>query len=191
MNRRTFYRLIPLLLLTAFILVINMGPRLLASLSRFAAVEATAVTGTPPANPAPAGAELTTPPLPTTTPSATPSPAPTPTATLPPDAAITLLGPPPDGRFRQGEPVTFYWLWPLPLLETQVFNLYWLREGEALLLGSLAAPNLGPTGYRLTASLPQSGTFSWQVRLETAVTTQPLLSSDIRSLAILPPLDEP
>lgn len=186
-DKQVLYILLPLLLLLACLGLINLlatvegrveaTPPLSTTAGGDGAIEATAVPDAPPAteaDPSPNG-------------SPTPPPTPTPLPTIPANAAITLLGPPPEATFSLEDPVTFYWQWAAPLPEAYVFRLYLEAGDREISLGEVAEPNVG-RGYRLRIDpgdyLAGSGTASWQVRLETAVAGRTLLSSEERTLQI-------
>jgi hypothetical protein len=109
-------------------------------------------------------------------------------ATIPPDTAVQLLGPPPESTFPINDTVSFYWHWPQPLAEDQRFALYLLADDQERLLGIVDEPNLG-TSFRLSASpgefVETTGTIQWQVRLESELLEYPLTESKVRSIALI------
>ncbi len=123
----------------------------------------------------------------------TPTLIPTPYPTLPPEAMITLLGPPQDGRFQSTDTITFYWAWPIPLLKDQQMSIYARLDGQDTLLGSLDEPNLGHTfrlhvdGQALADIAAESRSVQWFIQLQS--TEQPhlqLAESEVRTLNIMP-----
>jgi hypothetical protein len=131
-------------------------------------------------------------PAPTTTAPLTPAVPPADVATLPPDAAIQLLGPPQEGRFRLDDDISFYWRWPLPLQTGQRFAVYLRSGNEEWRLGVLEQNNLG-SAYRLRAQpadfVSAPADYEWLVRLETLVATangaaQGLAASETRTLRL-------
>lgn len=187
-RQRTLYRFTPFLLLLILLGIINLAPRLGPS---FMPARPTHTPPPTPSQPSPTLTARQTAVFATTTFTPPPTPSnpgtPTPSPVQPTPAPISLLGPPAHSRFQPGQLITFYWTWPGSLQETQQFSVYWLREGELILLGSLPAPNLGQTVYRLTASIPESGAFAWQVRLETTPSGELILAGETRPLTILSP----
>ncbi len=109
--------------------------------------------------------------IPTTS---TPIPVPTatatliPTATIPPEATIHLLGPPEEALFRLTDTLSFYWQWPVPLAENQLFQVVLFTPNGQRILGQVLESNFG-TQYNLhTVAHQTEGTESsaqWQVQL--------------------------
>jgi hypothetical protein len=129
---------------------------------------------------------------PSTTPPPTMTPSPTPYPTLPAGAAITLLGPPHDGRFRAQDTISFYWDWPVPLLDDQFLAVYVRQDGQDIQLGTLDEPNLGQR-YRIQvagqtiATAAETNSVQWLVRLQSAAQSQTsLMESETRTLTIMP-----
>ena len=139
-----------------------------------------------PANTDPAALVTLAPP--TATAPATPSPTPTPLPTLPPDAAITLLGPPDGSVFSPTALLSLYWTWPDPLREDQYFVVYLTGSGGEKRLGDLTEPNLGD-GYHWQiqpADLTGLGAdFTWQIRLESTLAAAAQLTSEARIVRLI------
>lgn len=186
-RRRQIYSVLPLLFLLLCIGGINMMYRIRSPQTE------TGISVSTMTNPVDDATQLarlgteTAVPTATAIPSATPTPLPTPT--IPVTATITLMGPPDHAVFATTDMISFYWRWPLPLAEGQLFSLYQLTETEDIILGSLTEPNVG-SSYRLripatrlaeTAVIPQ-----WTIRLETT-THDTLVSSESRSLTLRTP----
>lgn len=118
-----------------------------------------------------------------------PTTTPLPTPTIPATATISLLGPPDNAVFVSDATISFYWQWPLPLLEGQQLSLYQLTETGETLLGSLLEANVGQ-GYnvRIPAQLLAETAVSiqWYVKLETA-NQDTLSSSEIRHINLITP----
>ncbi|MCP4363065.1 MAG: hypothetical protein GY796_34110 [Chloroflexi bacterium] len=182
MNRRTLYLFIPFSLLLLFLAIINLAPRFPTAAAIIPEQPAVTVPNTSSLK-QPTAASLI---IPIPQPSVTPSPQPTITPSpLPPEATITLLGPPLNGRYQPSDRINFYWQWPLPLTEEQQFSLVWLVDGEVRSLGTLTEPNLG-LNYRLTATAPGNvNNVTWQMRLELISTGESLVVSEERPLLIL------
>ncbi|MCP4425023.1 MAG: hypothetical protein GY803_11055 [Chloroflexi bacterium] len=190
-RKKIIYTLIPLFALILCFGSINVIPRLTSG-----TVEPTRHLATPAiVSDSVAGGEAQTAvpptlPIPTSTP--TPSP---PTPTLPPDAVIALLGPPPDSVFRLGDTISFYWDWPQPLSEDQRLFVYLLLGGQEILLGALEEPNSGAT-YRLQRNAMElvdtAVSAQWLVRLQSATngtsadSQTALAESETRTLRFAP-----
>ena len=122
-----------------------------------------------------------------------PTPLPTPSPTYAPpsyskESIIRLLGPPPDTVFAASDSISFYWQWPLPLTPDQQFHIYLFDDGQTILLGTIAEPNIGDS-YHLSVNLAdinvRAGSVQWIVQLETSYQIQPLRSSESRFLTFL------
>ncbi|MAT98161.1 MAG: hypothetical protein CL608_13535 [Anaerolineaceae bacterium] len=121
-------------------------------------------------------------------------PSPTPTLTpLPiPDTiteAITLLGPPPESSVAVNGRLAFYWTYPKPLLPGQQFVLTLQQNETVITTQTIAVPNLGD-GFQLPIELAElalvPGTAVWQLHLEWADDPQQLLTSEARTIILLP-----
>lgn len=121
--------------------------------------------------------------LPTAVPTATPLPELTDTA------LITLLGPPPKAMMPRNSQVAFYWRFSQPLPLGQQFVLI-LEQNEITVAATpVNAPNLGD-GYQFLLDFADSsfasGPLMWQIQLQWTEDQQPLLSSEKRTLVLLP-----
>jgi hypothetical protein len=121
---------------------------------------------------------------PTETPTATPIPLPV----YPPTATITLLGPPNSSRVMAQDSITIYWTWMEPLTEDQYFGVYLQDESGESRVGRLEEANFGG-GYRWQTAAQNlvdgSGEVQIIIKLETILSSTPLLSSEPRTLVIL------
>jgi hypothetical protein len=110
-------------------------------------------------------------------------------ATLPAGVEIQLLGPAEDSRFGAEDSVSYYWLWPIPLKQGQLFTLHILANGEEHVVGPLDAPNLD-SAYRVRVSMGDvigsSGLLQWKVRLSIIPSLTPLIESETRTITLLP-----
>ncbi len=192
-KKQILYILAPLIFVAVCLGVINFAPLLLGE----TAVSPSAVSenAEPTANvidSAVPGLETAVPPT-QAPPTATPTPLPTPT--IPPEAVITLLGPPTDSHFRAVDTISFYWHWPLPLSDDQQLAVYARVNGQDMALGTLSEANLG-RDYRLdqdaAAILGERETavsLEWFVQLQlqsNANPQHPLRTSDVRTIQITP-----
>ncbi len=121
---------------------------------------------------------------PTFTPTATPIPLPV----FAPTATITLLGPPDGSRLMAQDSVTVYWTWMEPLTEDQYFGVYLQDESGESRVGRLEEANFGG-GYRWQTAarnlVDGSGDVQIIIKLETILSSTPLLTSEPRTLVIL------
>ncbi len=108
--------------------------------------------------------------------------------TAPPQPFIRLGEPQPEREWMISEPVTFSWNWPLPLSPGQQFMVNHLQNGTAVLLGSVAQPDVD-TRYSFTMSATDDwalvGSYQWQVTL-TDSSGSALASSERRALVLAP-----
>ncbi len=183
-SKRFWYSVMPLLLLLAVILFVNLFPPEATGVQ-------TAVSSSPTVTPQ---ADAT----PTTLTRAPILPAiilPSPTATmtplpqLPAAAAITPYGPPPNSNLPQNGRAAFYWMYSEPVQAGQQFVLSLRQNGEVFILGTVAEPNIGDNfqlliDFSAIDILP--GTAVWQLHLERQNETPPLLSSQERIINFLP-----
>lgn len=119
-------------------------------------------------------------------PTPTQMPSPVPTPTLPPDAQIVLLGPPPTAVLPAALPISFYWTWPLPLGSDQQFGIYWLINGQETRLGAVNEPNLGDSYTFQHIFNDNIGDGFWQVWLESTSSMQRIAGSSERPLVVQP-----
>ncbi len=184
--QRTIYILMPLILLILCLVSIN----LVAWLNNRPAESTTAVSSTVlEANEVAINETAVSPTHPPTAATATPQPTPTIRPTLPPEAQISLQGPPVDSTLFVNQTITFYWQWPVELAEGDVLTLYLLTADVEIIVGSQSEPNLGTQyQHQLTPDqlniAPQA--VQWQVRLSNHLGEE-LLVSDKRPLTLLPP----
>lgn len=182
-RRQVIYAIIPLIGLLLCLGVINLLPdgEATGSIGTVAGT-ATAVPDTG----SPAALATLSPNAPAPTP--TPLPTPTPRPTLPPEAAITLLGPPDGSVFPAAAPLPLYWTWPYPLLEDEYFAVYLLAAGSEEQLGVLPEPNLGDGYYWQIQPADLAGLsadLAWQIRLESTLADAPLLISAARTMRLI------
>ncbi|MBK8985578.1 MAG: hypothetical protein IPM39_05785 [Chloroflexi bacterium] len=181
--QRVIYTIMPLFLLLLCLGVINFVS------DEPAAEMAALVTGGETAVPlTPIPAASATPPPATTTPTVTPTPTPTALPTLPPEAAITLLGPPDGSVFSAATALSLYWAWPYPLREDQFFAIYLAGSGDERRLGELLEPNLGDNYYWQLRPSDLTGLgadLTWQIRLESTLLPAPQLTSGTRTIRLL------
>lgn len=113
---------------------------------------------------------------------------PTAAAPTPTPMPIPLLGPPPGSFFRLGDAITFYWSAAAEPGPNQQYALYLLVEGERVLLGSVAQPNLGQ-GYQLQVAMgdfvEEPGAYSWLVVLEEPSSGGIIGQSDSRPITLM------
>jgi len=184
-NRRRISVLFPLFSLLLALAVINFLPRWLDPPPPTAAIRP---TGTLPPNWTPGQPTAIATAIPGTP--STPIP-PTATPTLPPNAEITLFGPPGDGRFFADETISFFWDWPLPLAENQMFVVVIILDGGEWAMGEIDEPNFG-SQYRLSGNLANMGvaetavSAAWEVRLIHQPTGEILRRSPSRPITALP-----
>ncbi len=190
-RRRAIYTVTPLLLLVLCLAAINLVPGWAGGQVAGPTGEArdetvTAVSTTPSAT---LSASITQLPAATSTAVPTTTPSPMPSPTLPPDALIQLLGPPEASVLSANTPLSLYWLWALPVNEGQALVVYLQANGQEVRAGALAEANMG-AGYRWQISPDQLAALgeqvTWQVRLETVATGDVLLSSEPRTVRLLP-----
>ncbi|MEM7116626.1 MAG: hypothetical protein AAF614_29600 [Chloroflexota bacterium] len=182
--QRTLYILMPLIVLLFILAAINLlsKPQTVVSIQPTSLPTTTATAAPPTLTPA---AVSPTEPAQETAVLPRPTSQPTVTATPFPDSSgITLLGPPADSTLIQKNPIPFYWSWPHPLAESDFFVVYLRQEGEEVVLGSVAEPNLGQI-YQLVATSPVWGEASWFVRLESRETAVFLQESPARPIQIV------
>ena len=124
--------------------------------------------------------------IPTSTPQSTPSPQPT----LPPEAMITLSGPPQASIFSDTSLVTFYWNWPLPSTDNQQFILTVFNGSEVQQIATISEQNLGQQ-YALTIDLetikpakPESP-LVWQIQLINSESGEILTQSEQREFSLI------
>ncbi len=188
--RRVIYIVTPLFLLILCLALINFFPLLVGDSTASPVSEGGSLqteTETETVTKASEAAATAVPPTPTL------QPAPTPTNPLPPNAAISLLGPPDDSLFlldSANNVVSFYWAWPQTLSEDQRLVLY-IRVGEQdTPLGALEEPNMG-NAYRwqedMTAFMDTAVPIQWLVKLQTVSDPQLVLAeSEARTLRLSP-----
>jgi hypothetical protein len=184
-RRQTIYAVLPLLLLLLCLGLVNLLPDDLGG--------TTAVTPPSPIIPTsqngggPPLLALTTPAPPSPTPTPTVTPTATPLPTLPPEAQITLLGPPDGSVLPASAAISLFWTWPLALREGESLVVYLLLGDEERPLSPLIEPNMGRGYYWQLppAELSSLGDeFRWQVRLESE-TGPPLRLSETRAIRLL------
>lgn len=186
-KRQQLYIVAPFLLLIFCLGSLNLGRLLVAPATDGLVLTVTAV---PPHTPAAIAATVGATPTPTQPPATTirqASATPYTPPTYSDNELIQLLGPPPDSTFAPDATISFYWQWPLPLNEDQVFEVYLLAEDEETLLGTVYEPNVGDS-YRLHVDMSAvkvtAVPFQWQVRLKTNLRSQPLRASEQRFLML-------
>ena len=90
--------------------------------------------------------------------------------TLPVNAQIQLIGPPPDSSFYLEDPLSTIWTWPLPQESGQQFAVYLITDENEYLAGTVKDPSLGAIGYQLTYFpddiVNSEGTYLLQIRLQ-------------------------
>lgn len=120
-----------------------------------------------------------------------PSPAPsrTPLPDLAALASITLLGPPPESAVAANGRLAFYWTYSETLLPDQQFVLSLWQNDAIVATETITQPNLG-NGFQLLVDLEAAailpGTAVWQLHLEWADEPQQLLTSEQRTIILLP-----
>jgi hypothetical protein len=181
-NRKRFwYSIAPLLLLVVTIGTIN----LLTTDTPTLSPEAQGSTAVSAQTPLPTDTNTRPPIL-----QATILPSPTPTATprppVPAEATITLFGPPTESSLPLNGRLTFYWTYSESLLPGQEMVLILRQTDQSLIMGSLKQTNVG-NGFQVLVEVPEQldeGTAVWQVQLNWEDTSDPLLSSESRSLTL-------
>jgi len=106
--------------------------------------------------------------------------------TLPANAQIQLIGPPPGSSFYFGDPLSTIWTWSLPQETGQQFAVYLITDEDEYLAGTIKDPSLGDFGYQLTY-LPgdvvnSEGTYLLQIRLQQTRPQVDLVTSVPRTL---------
>ncbi|MBP6469527.1 MAG: hypothetical protein KBE23_15705 [Chloroflexi bacterium] len=182
--KRIIYTIMPLALLLLCLGMINLLPTRPTTETNAGGAEGeTAVAANT------SSAALATLPPPTATPTATPLPSPTPLPTLPPEAAINLLGPPNGSVLSAAAPLSLYWTWPYPLRDDTAFAIYLTASGVEQKLGALGEPNLGDYSYYWQIQPADlaglSADLTWQIRLESTLAPTPLLSSETRTVQLI------
>lgn len=184
-SKRFWYSIMPLLItLLAFVLINWVWPNTTSERPSIRS-NPTAVSAQPNAS----SATVTRPAILPATILPSPIPTNTPLPEIDNTAAITLLGPPPQSSVALNGRLAFYWTYSESLLPGQQFVLT-LRQNDAVVgTQSLAEPNLGDAFQLLVAldTLSLSpGTAVWQLHLEWDDEQQPLLTSEERSIILLP-----
>ncbi len=190
--QRVVYILMPLVLLIVCLAGINLvtwwNNRPVATTAVSPAASAANEVVITETAPTPSRGQAVSPTLPPATATATPQPTPTTQPTLPPNAQISLQGPPVDSTLFINQPITFYWQWPVELPEGNVLTLYLLTDDAEIIVGSQSEPNLG-IHYQLQLTPDQFNlapqAIQWQVRLSNQL-GEVLLVSEKRPFTLLP-----
>ncbi len=185
-DKHFWYAVTPLLLVVAIVIGINLLSQSPANnqdmqsevMDSTAVSTQSSISATAPTRPPILQATI----LPTPPPTATPLPQ------VPADAAIKLLGPPNESNLPEDGRISFYWHYSEALLPGQELVLTLHQRGLILDRSLLTQPNVG-TGYLDLPDLTNAATevpITWQVTLHWQGSTQVLLSSQQRSLTLLP-----
>lgn len=177
-SKHFWYSVMPLLLLLAVILFINLfTPK--ATRVQTAVLNSTTVPTQPGATPlTPTRAPI----LPAIILSS-PTPTMAPLPQMPALATIALYGPPPNSNLPQNGRTAFYWAYSEPVQAGQQFVLSLRQNGQVFILGTAVEPNIGDTfqlliDFSAIDILP--GTAVWQLHLEWQNEALPLVASQER-----------